>query len=174
MNLLNHLVEQQLITPPAWLPANTMYLTIMGSTAYGVADTNEDQQSDLDLYGFCIPPKEVVFPHLAGEVWGFGRFKEGIPKSWFAQYQQHHVHDPSARAGKGREYDLQIYNIVKYVQLCVECKHYWQAVKATQAVARQRLVARTGSGYLASTAPKSRLSARPGGDARTAGSQAAG
>src|SRR5258708_734804 len=121
MNLLNHLADQKLITPPPWLPANTMYLTIMGSHAYGVADTNADETSDLDVYGFCIPPKEIVFPHLAGEVWGFGKFKEGMPQSWFAQYQQHHILDPSARGGKGHEYDLQIYNIVKYVQLCMEC-----------------------------------------------------
>ena len=121
MNLIKHLTEQKLISPPAWLPDNTAYLTIMGSIAYGVADTNEDEfQSDFDVYGFCIPPKEVVFPHLAGEIWGFGRYKEGMPKSHFGQYQQHHVVDPTG-GGKGREYDLQIYNIVKYVQLCSEC-----------------------------------------------------
>jgi hypothetical protein len=109
MNLLLHLVQQKLISPPAWLPANTHYLTIMGSIAYGVADTNDEEvQSDFDLYGFCIPPKEVVFPHTAGAVWGFGRYKEGMPRSHFGQYQKHHVHDPSARGGKGRMYDLQI------------------------------------------------------------------
>lgn len=122
MNLVKHLTEQKLISPPAWLPDNTAYLTIMGSTAYGVADTNDEaSQSDVDLYGCCIPPKEVVFPHLAGEIWGFGKYKEGMPRSHFGQYQQHHVSDPSARAGKGRVYDVQIYNIVKYVQLCAEC-----------------------------------------------------
>jgi predicted nucleotidyltransferase len=122
MNLLEHLAREKRIRPPSWLVDNCMYLTIMGSVAYGVADTtSEEEQSDLDLYGFCIPPKEIVFPHLAGEVWGFGRYKEGMPKNSFGQYQQHHVLDPSARGGKGREYDLTIYNIVKYVQLCSEC-----------------------------------------------------
>jgi hypothetical protein len=129
MNLVLHLVEQKLINPPPWLASNTHYLTIMGSIAYGVADTNDDSvQSDFDLYGVCIPPKEIVFPHTAGAIWGFGKYKEGMPKSHFGQYQDHHVHDPSARGGKGRDYDLQIYNIVKYVQLCMECKHYLQAV----------------------------------------------
>jgi hypothetical protein len=129
MNLILHLVQQNLIAPPAWLPANVHYLTIMGSTAYGVADTNDEAaQSDHDLYGFCIPPKEIVFPHTAGAIWGFGKYKEGMPKSHFGQYQKHHIHDPSARGGKGRVYDVQIYNIVKYVQLCMECKHYVQAV----------------------------------------------
>src|SRR5262249_43626964 len=118
MNLIKHLTEHKLIRPPGWLPDNTMYLTIMGSTAYGVAD---EDHSDFDVYGFCIPPKEIVFPHLAGHVWGFGRYKEGMPQSHFQQFQQHHVLDPSAAAGKGRDYDLSIYNIVKYVQLCAEC-----------------------------------------------------
>jgi len=68
-----------------------------------------------------VPPREVVFPHLAGEVWGFGRYKDGMPRGHFGQYQKAHVFDPSARGGKGREYDLQIYNIVKYCQLCMEC-----------------------------------------------------
>jgi predicted nucleotidyltransferase len=122
MHLVNQLVQQKLIRPPAWLPDNVCYLTIMGSIAYGVADTNDEtSQSDFDVYGFCIPPKEVVFPHTAGAIWGFGKYKEGMPKSHFGQYQDHHVHDPSARGGKGRTYDLTIYSIVKYVQLCMEC-----------------------------------------------------
>jgi hypothetical protein len=128
VNLLQHLIDQKLIRPPHWLAPNTCYLTIMGSIAYGVADTNDETaQSDFDLYGFCIPPKEVVFPHLAGHVWGFGKYRDGIPRDWFGQFQQHHVNDPTARGGKGRTYDLQIYNIVKYVNLCMECKPYTQA-----------------------------------------------
>ncbi len=122
MNLLQHLVQHKLIHPPHWLPANTMYLTIMGSIAYGVADTNDPSHvSDFDVYGFCIPPREVIFPHLAGHIWGFDQYKDGMPKNYFEQFQNHHVVDPSACGGKGREYDLQIYNIVKYVQLCAEC-----------------------------------------------------
>jgi predicted nucleotidyltransferase len=121
VNVVQHLIAQKLIHPPAWLADNLHYLTIMGSTAYGVADTNAEQASDVDLYGFCIPPKEVVFPHLAGEVWGFGRYKEGMPRSHFGQYQQHHVHDASALGGRGRDYDLTVYSIVKFFQLCMEC-----------------------------------------------------
>jgi uncharacterized protein len=122
MNLLAHLVAQKLIHPPGWLADNVHYLTVMGSVAYGVADTNDTEApSDVDLYGFCIPPVEVVFPHTAGAIWGFGRYKEGMPKSHFGVYQQHHVRDASALGGQGRMYDLQVYNIVKYVQLCMEC-----------------------------------------------------
>lgn len=120
MHLVHHLAKQRLIHPPAWLEDNVHYLTIMGSMAYGVADTNGDDSSDMDVYGFCIPPKEVVFPHLGGAIWGFGKYKEGMPQSHFGQYQQHNIHDPSARGGKGRDYDLTVYNIVKFFQLCLE------------------------------------------------------
>jgi len=88
-----------------------MYETIMGSIAYGVSS----DESDRDIYGFCIPPKEEVFPHLDGEIPGFD-----APKKRFAQYQQMHVEDASARGGKGVDYDLTIYSIVKYMSLCME------------------------------------------------------
>lgn len=94
-----------------WVGDNCQYLTIMGSVAYGVSSDT----SDMDVYGFCIPPKNIIFPHLAGEIEGFGRQKKR-----FEQYQQHHIVDPSDLAGKGRTYDLTIYNIVKYFNLCME------------------------------------------------------
>jgi predicted nucleotidyltransferase len=84
----------------------------MGSIAYGVSS----DKSDHDIYGFCIPPKEEVFPHLNGEIPGFGE-----PKKRFEQFQQSHIDDPSAQGGKGIEYDLTIYSIVKYMSLCMEC-----------------------------------------------------
>jgi len=111
MNTIQELESKGLISPPKWLPYNVMYETIMGSMAYGVSSDN----SDFDIYGFCMPPKDVVFPHLAGEIHGFGK---QIKR--FEQYQQHHIKDPSANAGKGREYDIVIYSIVKYFQLCME------------------------------------------------------
>lgn len=89
-----------------------MYETLMGSIAYGVSS----DKSDHDIYGFCIPPKEEVFPHLNGEIPGFGE-----PKKRFEQFQQSHIDDPSAQGGKGIEYDLTIYSIVKYMSLCMEC-----------------------------------------------------
>lgn len=79
----------------------------MGSIAYG---TNSDA-SDVDIYGFCVPSKDIVFPHLDGEIPGFGRQKKR-----FDQYQQHHIKDQSS----GKEYDLSIYSIVKYFHLCMD------------------------------------------------------
>ena len=108
---IKQLTERGLIQPPTFLPDNVHYETIMGSVAYGVSSDT----SDMDIYGFCIPPKHMVFPHLNGEIMGFGRQKKR-----FEQFQQHHIQDQDAMAGKGRDYDVTIYSIVRYFQLCME------------------------------------------------------
>lgn len=105
--ILDNLYKQNRIHPPKWLMPNTAYMTIMGSQAYGVSADD----SDLDVYGFCIPPKDLVFPHLAGEIPGFGRQVQR-----FEQWQEHHVQDPN----KAIEYDFAVYSIVKYFHLCME------------------------------------------------------
>ena len=104
--LLEKLEKQELISAPKWLTSNTLYLTIMGSMAYGV--NNDD--SDLDIYGFCAPPKNVVFPHTAGVIKGFGNQGEQ-----FEQWQQHHIKSLDGKT----EYDFAVYNIVKYFDLCM-------------------------------------------------------
>jgi predicted nucleotidyltransferase len=111
MSTLQRLTERGLVKPPRWLPANVQYETIMGSVAYGVSSDT----SDMDVYGWAIPPKDDVFPHLAGEVPGFGRRRKR-----FEQYQEHHVADPGALAGRGRTYDLTVFGIVKFFQLAME------------------------------------------------------
>lgn len=105
--ILQKLKSAELIHPPEWLPNNTIMLMKMGSQAYGVS--NDD--SDLDVYGVCMPPKELVFPHLAGEIPGFGRQIQR-----FDQWQEHHVKDPSGKI----EYDFTVFSIVKFFQLCME------------------------------------------------------
>lgn len=103
--ILNQLLKKQLIHPPDWLVDNTMYLTMMGSNAYGVTSQN----SDLDIYGWCIPRKDMVFPHLKNEILGFGQQTQR-----FEQYQQHHIKVDETN------YDITIYSIVKYFQLLME------------------------------------------------------
>lgn len=110
-SIIYKLQKHGLISPPKWLPDNTHYETMMGSVAYGVSG----DASDMDVYGFAIPPKEDVFPHLRGEIFGFGRQVQR-----FEQFQQHHVIDEDAVGGRGREYDLTIYSIVKFFQLVME------------------------------------------------------
>jgi predicted nucleotidyltransferase len=107
MTIVSKLTTQKLIQPPKWLPANLQYLTIMGSEAYGVSSGG----SDIDLYGWCIPPKKVVFPHLDGFIAGFGTSPE-----IFYQFQAHHIKSPD----NAKEYDLTIFNVVKYFDLCMD------------------------------------------------------
>ena len=111
MNLIQKLKEKKLITPPSYLPDNVQYLTLMGSIAYGT----ENASSDWDVYGWCFEPKTLIFPHLAGHIIGFGK---QIKR--FEQYQQHHIIDKSAKSGKGIEYDITVYGVVKYFQLVMQ------------------------------------------------------
>ena len=106
-SIVKQLTKKQLINPPSFLPENVQYECLFGSISYGCQTDN----SDIDVYGFCIPPKDCIFPHLRGEILGFGRQKKR-----FEQYQQHHVQDKETN----REYDLTIYSITKYFQLCLE------------------------------------------------------
>jgi predicted nucleotidyltransferase len=115
-NVVQDLEKKGLIHPPSWLSCNTMYLTIMGSHAYGVADTSvKSKIPDFDVYGFAIPPKNLIFPHLDGHIPGFG----GTPRT-FEEFVNHHVFDKDALGGSGKEWDLTIYNIVKFFELCRE------------------------------------------------------
>jgi hypothetical protein len=76
--------EQLLVDCPDWLPDNTQYLVMMGSVAYGVSTDD----SDIDYYGFTFPPRNDMFPHLKGEIMGFGQ-----PYKPFGTWQQHHLKD---------------------------------------------------------------------------------
>jgi predicted nucleotidyltransferase len=106
-SIIDTLASKQLVTPPGFLRANVQYEVLMGSVAYGVSTDT----SDMDIYGFCIPPKNIVFPHLNGEIMGFGKQHKR-----FEQWQQHHIKDDSAK----KEYDFSIYSIVKYFHLCMQ------------------------------------------------------
>jgi predicted nucleotidyltransferase len=111
VSTLQRLTDRGLVKPPRWLPTSVQYETIMGSVAYGVSSDT----SDMDVYGWAIPPKEDVFPHLGGEISGFGRQRKR-----FEQFQEHHIKDPDALSGRGRDYDLTIFGIVKFFQLAME------------------------------------------------------
>lgn len=111
MSTLYRLSERGLVKPPRWLPANVQYETIMGSVAYGVSSDT----SDVDLYSWAIPPKEDIFPHLRGEIPGFGKSMKR-----FGQFEEHHVRDPDALSGRGRIYDFTVFGIVKFFQLAME------------------------------------------------------
>lgn len=107
MNLRGVVASGAKISPPGWLCDNLCYETIMGSVAYGVSS----DESDVDVYGICLPPKDAVFPHLAGEIPGFGR---QIKR--FETWQEHGV----AVAAGDRRWDFSIFGIVKFFQLAME------------------------------------------------------
>lgn len=101
------LEKERLISPPSWLLNNAQLLAVMGSTAYGC---NTDT-SDMDIQGFCMPLKDDIFPHLRGELQGFG-----YQHQRFHCWQQHHCND----ASQNREYDFAVYSIVSFFQLCMD------------------------------------------------------
>lgn len=65
MSHVRKLNKLKLLNPPYHVIEGLQYEVIMGSVAYG----SSNDTSDMDLYGFSIPPKETVFPHLAGRFW---------------------------------------------------------------------------------------------------------
>ena len=105
MSLRKVIAANAKVHPPSWLPDNLCYETMMGSVAYGVSSDT----SDMDVYGICMPPKDMVFPHLAGEIFGFGtQIKR------FETWQEHHV------AAMEKSWDFQILGIVKFFQLAMD------------------------------------------------------
>lgn len=111
MNLLktfNNMVDKRLISPPKWMASNFHYLVYSGSRSYGC----QQDESDVDVTGWCIPPKHVVFPHLAGAIQGFGDQGEK-----FESWQEHHCKDPN---GGDKQYDFGVYNIVHYFKLLMD------------------------------------------------------
>lgn len=103
--LLQKLEQQELIKPPSFLSTNTHYLCVMGSTSYGVS-TN---QSDQDIYGVCIPPRDYIFPP---------NYIEGFDNRdlTFHCWQKHNTIDPSTKTN----YDFSIYNIVDFFKLAMD------------------------------------------------------
>jgi predicted nucleotidyltransferase len=105
VNLRKVLASGARLNPPDWLADNLLYETLMGSEAYGVASDS----SDVDVYGICVPPKHVVFPHLGGEIFGFG-----TQMKRFESWQEHHV------AAFDKSWDFLVFGIVKFFQLAME------------------------------------------------------
>lgn len=105
-SVIQKLDKQGLLnSPPSFLKNGMQLEVIMGSVAYGVSSDT----SDMDVYGFCVPSRDYVFPHLRGEIEGYG-----TPGPRFNQFQQHHIKSDN------KEYDVCIYSIVKFFQLCME------------------------------------------------------
>lgn len=101
--LLHKLEKADKIHPPSWLLDNTHYLVLHGSHMYGI----NTPTSDKDIYGWCIPPKEMVF-HI-DEIPGFG-----TQKKRFDQWLEQHIEY------QREEYDFTVYSVVRFFHLCLE------------------------------------------------------
>ncbi len=114
MSVIRDLTDRGAITPPTWLSGGIQYETITGSVAYGVAS----ESSDLDIVGWAIPPRDVVFPHLRGEIPGF----DG-PRRTFEQFQVQRVdlgYRDDLRGRGGGHGDLTVFGIVKFFALAMD------------------------------------------------------
>lgn len=109
--IIHDLIKTGVLVPgtniPKFIADNCHYLTIVGSMAYGVSSDN----SDMDVYGFVIPPKDILFPHLSGHVMDFGPQPER-----FGVWEQHRVKTADGK----QDYDFAIYSIVKYLSLVAD------------------------------------------------------
>jgi predicted nucleotidyltransferase len=111
MSYIKKLHKRGLLNAPPYVTKQLQYEVIMGSFAYGCSS----DLSDTDIYGFCIPPKNVVFPHTNPDyIHGF----DPVPYN-FEQFQpKDSISDDTHKPP--REYDVAIYNIVKYFKLCAD------------------------------------------------------
>ena len=65
--ILEELRREGLIDVPDFVVDGLVYLTVTGSTSYGIST----ESSDVDLVGICVPPIDYLFPCLRGDVEGF-------------------------------------------------------------------------------------------------------
>ena len=102
-SIIKELYNKKLLHIPPF-SSDTHYEVIMGSIAYGC---NEDF-SDFDIYSFCFPPKDIMFPHLNGHINNFDKVNNN-----FESVQEHGV------KYNEKEYDVNVYNIASYLRLCM-------------------------------------------------------
>jgi len=107
-SVVKMLKDDNVIRPPVCVYKQIQYECMMGSIAYGVSN----DKSDIDVYGFCIPHKDIIFPHLNGYIQGFGKKPQN-----FEQFQQHHI---KTSRYPDKEYDISIYSIIKFFQLVMD------------------------------------------------------
>ena len=111
LHILHKLVQESRC--PDFVPDTLKYLCLGGSQAYGTST----EDSDIDLYGFCIPPADIVFPHLHGEITGFGRQTK--------RFEQFNIQlKPFETELNKCQYDITIYNIIKFFKLCMDNNPY--------------------------------------------------
>jgi predicted nucleotidyltransferase len=100
MSNLRTLQEKALrFKAPEFVTDDLIYLTIGGSLTYGVSSPD----SDIDMYGVCVPPKEKVFPTFGGNIPGFGKPVNAWPHWGY----------------KGAGLDIMVYSVVKFFNMAM-------------------------------------------------------
>jgi predicted nucleotidyltransferase len=106
-SITDQLRKAQLLNgSPRFIENNVAYEVMSGSTSYGVDTENS---SDIDVVGYVMPPVVDLYPHLTGAIPGFG-----VKPKPFTTYVKHHMDY------NGKQYDLTLYSVVKFFQLCAE------------------------------------------------------
>lgn len=105
-SVLQKLYNQKLLNCYSWIPENSIREVMMGSEAYGVSSNN----SDIDVYAVIMPPRDNVFPHLAGYIHLFDKTPQV-----FETLNIHHI-----KCGD-KEYDINGFSICKYFNLLMGC-----------------------------------------------------
>lgn len=105
-NIVAELVKQGLLKiEQKFVYQEIQYLAYTGSRSYG-SSTND---SDYDLMGICIPPKEYLFPHLRGEIAGF----DGYKGPQFHEFISSKILDEQ----RNKEYEITVFSIPKFFNL---------------------------------------------------------
>ncbi len=86
-----------------WLPKHTIYVTLHGSQAYGL----NNEFSDTDVKGICVPPPEVE-NHL------YNRFNQAQSPKWLEE-KLAHLKNP-----KNPKFESEIYSLRKFFLLAAE------------------------------------------------------
>ena len=112
MHQLLKQIKNQVPQGQRWIFGNCQYLTIHGSEAFAV---NQDT-SDLDVYGFTIPPYEYIFPYEDKS-----KYVRGLDTQTptFDQMERNGLE--IQHNGNNKILDITIYGIVRYFKLCGDC-----------------------------------------------------
>lgn len=102
---LQYCRKKNLIKPPDFVISGLILETIMGSMSYNVSKDS----SDMDIYGVCVPTRNILFPHTAGYV----DILDDGERPKFLQYQQHHVKCEDS----GKEFDFTVFGINQFFHL---------------------------------------------------------
>jgi predicted nucleotidyltransferase len=110
MSILQKLNKKGLLAGAKPWVTTPEYEAICGSLSYGVSGDS----SDMDIVSVCIPPREIIFPHLTGRVPGFGP-----PPESFTSWQRHHIKTEEGTVQE-KEYDVTSYSIVEFFRLAAD------------------------------------------------------